>query len=78
MNPDLWLVNSMPIALVKALLTSPSMVMPAAVAPVASPQARITNGSLTEMQMISSTPLAFRSPATRMKLGTWALLQVPV
>lgn len=65
-------------ALVKLASASPSMVIPAAVAPVASPQAFITKGSLTEMQMISSTPLSAKALAVRMKLGTWAVEQVPV
>ena len=68
----------MPMALVKALCGSPSIVMPAAAAPVDSPQAPITKGSLTETQMISSTPLASNLSLVRMKLGTWALVQVEV
>ena len=38
----------------------------------------MTKGSLTEMQMISSTPLASNWPFVRIKLGTWALVQVEV
>lgn len=68
----------MPIALVNSLEASESMVMPASVAPVASPHAFITKGSLTLMQMISSTPLAAKSSLVRMKLGTWAEWQVGV
>ncbi len=52
--------------------------MPALVAPVDSPQAFITKGSLTETQMISSTPLASNLSLVRMKLGTWAVVQMPV
>ena len=51
---------------------------PAAFAPVASAQARITCGSLTAMPTISSTPAARRPSATRMKLGTCWVEQTPV
>ena len=36
----------------------------------------MTNGSLTEIQMISSTPLAANASLVRIKLGTWAVLHV--
>ena len=68
----------MPIALVKAASASASRVIPAALAPVASPQAAITKGSLTETQRISSTPFASNCGFVRMKLGTWAVVQTPV
>ena len=54
------------------------MVIPAAVARVASPQGFITKGSLSLMQMISSTPLAANWSLVRMKLGTCAEWQVGV
>ena len=53
-------------------------VIPAAVAPVDSPHAFITKGSLTETQITSSTPLAASWSFVRMKLGTCAIEQVGV
>ena len=46
----------MPTAFVYSLSGSPNIVIPAAVAPVISPQAETTCGSLTLMQSISSMP----------------------
>ena len=54
------------------------MRIPAASAPVASPQASITCGSLTATQTISATPFARSASATRMKLGRCSVEQVPV
>ena len=57
-KPTAGLVMSRPSADDEVAEGSPSMVIPAAVAPVASPQAFITKGSLPARQTISSTPLA--------------------
>ena len=57
---------------------SASIRIPAAVAPLCSPQASITWGSLTETQTIASTPFARSASATRMKLGRCWVEQSPV
>ena len=54
------------------------MVMPASSAPDVRPQCSITRTSLTATQMISSTPLARKPSAVRMKLGRCAAEQVDV
>ena len=64
--------------LFQVFMGAPSVPGTAPAAPVASPQAFITNGSLTETQIISSTPLAANSSLVRIKLGTWAESQVGV
>ncbi len=71
-------VNAIPVASASAPDASPRSVIPAALAPVASPQALMTNGSLTVTTMISSTPFARIASAVRTTLGIWTPLQVPV
>ena len=54
------------------------MCSPAAAAPEDSPQAFITNGSLTETQTMASMPLAASASALLTKLGRWLSEQVGV
>src|SRR3954451_2766923 len=74
--PNLLPSNDSPTASAKAPLPSASMVMSSE--PSALFQALITNGSLTEMQAISSTPLPFSSLALSTYDGKWRAEQVGV